>query len=123
MKSTAGFCEHAMGEAVGREYVAKYFPPEAKAAAEELVVNLKSALHTHRASHVDVPGNEGESRVKMANFTAKIGYPDQVARLLRPFVRPRTTPSAMSDARQSLRACTGSLAKIGQAPSIAPTGT
>ena len=33
-----------MGEAIGRQYVARYFPPEAKAAADDLVKNVIAAM-------------------------------------------------------------------------------
>jgi putative endopeptidase len=35
--------EGALGEALGREYVAQYFPPERKARMEELVKNVLAA--------------------------------------------------------------------------------
>ena len=35
--------DNEMGEALGKLYVAKYFPPEAKAKAEQLVANLLKA--------------------------------------------------------------------------------
>jgi len=34
----------ALGEALGKLYVADYFPPEAKARALEMINNLKAAL-------------------------------------------------------------------------------
>ncbi len=75
-KRAASFTERAMGEAVGREYVAKYFPPKAKAAAEELVANVKSAMRA-RIEHLawmSAPTKE-KALAKMSKFTVKIGYP------------------------------------------------
>ena len=37
------FVEGAIGEAVGKEYVARHFPPESKAQMDELVANLLEA--------------------------------------------------------------------------------
>ena len=66
-----------MGEAVGRDYVAKYFPPEAKAAADSLVRNIIAA---YRQRLQTVPWMAPETRAKaiakLAAFTPKIGYPD-----------------------------------------------
>src|SRR5205814_4945302 len=42
-KRAVGASEGAMGEAIGRTYVSMYFPPESKAAAEQLVGNLRAA--------------------------------------------------------------------------------
>ena len=33
-----------LGDAVGKEYVAKYFPPDSKAKMDDLVANLKTAM-------------------------------------------------------------------------------
>lgn len=49
-----------IGWAVGQLYSAKYFPPEAKAKIEELVRNLKVAMHAHREARLD--GRSHESR-------------------------------------------------------------
>ena len=77
-KRAATFCESAMGEAVGREYVAKYFPPEAKAKAEALVEDIKTAMR-NRIEHVTWMSPETKSRAlaKIGKFGVKIGYPDK----------------------------------------------
>jgi putative endopeptidase len=75
-KRAAAFVEAAMGEAVGREYVAKYFPPDAKAKAEELVANVKTAMRG-RIERLDWMSPETRSRAlaKLDKFGVKIGYP------------------------------------------------
>jgi putative endopeptidase len=75
-KRAASFAEGIMGEAVGREYVARYFPPEAKAKAEALVADIRSAM-TERIKRVDwmSPATKAKALAKMAKFTVKIGYP------------------------------------------------
>jgi putative endopeptidase len=68
----------ALGEAVGQLYVAKYFPPAAKAKAEELVKNVRKAMDA-RLSRLEwmSPETKVKARTKLAAFTAKIGYPDK----------------------------------------------
>jgi putative endopeptidase len=68
----------ALGEAIGQLYVAKYFPPEAKAAADALVENLRRAYANHLAS---VPWMTADTKKvaleKLAAFRPKIGYPNK----------------------------------------------
>jgi putative endopeptidase len=67
-----------MGEAVGQLYVAKYFPPEAKAKADELVRNLIRAMDARLANLTWMtPETKVKARAKLAAFTPKIGYPDK----------------------------------------------
>jgi putative endopeptidase len=67
----------ALGEALGKLYVAKYFPPEAKKQADLLVKNLIVAMDQRLAQlpWMD-PKTKVEARAKLAKFTAKIGYPE-----------------------------------------------
>lgn len=67
-----------LGEAVGKEYVAAYFPPESKAKMLDLVANVRSALKT-RIDNLDWMGPETKVKAqdKLAKFTVKIGYPDK----------------------------------------------
>jgi putative endopeptidase len=71
------FVEHAIGHAVGKIYVAKHFPPEAKARMKELVANLIEAYREDIAT-LEWMSPETRSRAleKLAKFTPKIGYPD-----------------------------------------------
>ncbi len=70
--------EDALGEAAGKLYVARHFPPEAKARMQHLVRNLIAA---YRQDIQDLDWMSPETRrkalEKLAKFTAKIGYPDQ----------------------------------------------
>ena len=77
-KRAAAFVEAAMGEAVGREYVAKYFPPEAKAKAEELVANIKTAMRG-RIERLEwmSPETKSKALAKLDKFGVKIGYPQK----------------------------------------------
>ena len=66
-----------LGEAVGKLYVAEYFPPEAKAKMEELVQNV---IVTLEDSIDELEWMTEETRIKarekLSKFTPKIGYPD-----------------------------------------------
>jgi putative endopeptidase len=65
-----------MGEAVGQQYVAKYFPPEAKAQADQLVKNLIAAMGDRlRKLEWMAPETKTKALAKLASFTPKIGYP------------------------------------------------
>ncbi|MGB5852703.1 MAG: M13 family metallopeptidase [Rhodanobacter sp.] len=68
----------AMGQALGQLYVAKYFPPEAKARAEELVTNIRNALKA-RIQNLDWMRDETKAKAiaKWETFLPKIGYPDK----------------------------------------------
>ena len=66
----------AMGEAIGQLYVAKYFPPESKAAADQLVANVIAAMG-NRLRNLEwmAPETKVKALAKLAAFTPKIGYP------------------------------------------------
>jgi putative endopeptidase len=67
-----------LGEAVGKLYVAKYFPPEAKQQADLLVKNIIAAMDQRLANLTWMdPKTKAEARAKLAQFTPKIGYPDK----------------------------------------------
>jgi putative endopeptidase len=68
----------AIGEALGKLYVAENFPPEAKARALELINNLKEAL-SDRIKTLEWmdDATKQEALKKLAAFTVKIGYPDK----------------------------------------------
>ena len=68
----------ALGEAVGRAYVARYFPPESKHQMEQLVGNLKSAFRG-RIQRLDWMSGDTKARAldKLEHFSVKIGYPSK----------------------------------------------
>ncbi len=70
--------EGALGEAVGRQYVAQYFPPERKARMEELVKNVLAA-YKDSIEHLEWMGPETRAQAldKLAKFTPHIGYPSK----------------------------------------------
>ena len=77
-KRVLGSVNGSMGQALGQLYVAKYFPPEAKARAKELVDNVRNALKT-RIENLDWMSDETKQKAiaKWETFLPKIGYPDK----------------------------------------------
>jgi putative endopeptidase len=70
------FVENSMGEAVGKTYVARHFPPSSKAAMETLVANLRAALASNlKTLSWMTPATRVEARKKLDAFGVKIGYP------------------------------------------------
>jgi len=73
----AHLLDNTMGEALGKDYVAKYFPPEAKAKAVELVNNLLKAYDADiRTLAWMTPATREKALNKLHHFGVKIGYPD-----------------------------------------------
>jgi predicted metalloendopeptidase len=70
--------EAAMGDLLGKVYVEKHFPPQAKHRMDELVANLLTA-YGRSIDRLDWMGPETrkEAHAKLKNFTVKIGYPDK----------------------------------------------
>jgi putative endopeptidase len=67
-----------LGEALGQLYVQKYFPPEAKAHALEMVQNLIAALREDLKTLPWMgPETRAQATAKLEAFAVKIGYPDK----------------------------------------------
>jgi putative endopeptidase len=77
-KRGVGLVEGALGEAVGREYVSRHFPPRSKEMMDELVANL---LEAYRRSITDLDWMSEETKKrafeKLDTFVPKIGYPEK----------------------------------------------
>ena len=70
--------DQQIGEALGQVYVQKYFPPEAKVRALELVHNLLAALRDDLQTLPWMsPATRKAAIEKLEAFTIKIGYPDK----------------------------------------------
>jgi putative endopeptidase len=77
-KRCAESTDALLGEALGRKYVEKHFPPEAKARMQELVKNLLLAMgDTIRGLEWMGPETKAKALEKLATFNPKIGYPDK----------------------------------------------
>ena len=70
--------DRVLGEALGQVYVQKYFPPEAKARALEMVHNLVAALRDDLQTLPWMgPDTRAEATRKLEAFAVKIGYTDK----------------------------------------------
>jgi putative endopeptidase len=77
-KRAVGSVEGSLGEAVGKLYVAKIFPPAAKTRMNQLVANLIEAYRQDIQSLEWMsPETKKKALEKLARFTPKIGYPDK----------------------------------------------
>ena len=67
-----------LGEPLGRLFVARHFPPEAKARMMVMIDDLKVALR-QRLEQLEWMGDDTRRQAleKWASFTPKIGYPDK----------------------------------------------
>lgn len=76
-KRGVSLTEGALGEAIGKVYVERHYPPTAKAAMDELVANL---IEAYRQSITDLEWMTAETReralAKLDTFTPKIGHPE-----------------------------------------------
>ncbi|WP_444959318.1 M13 family metallopeptidase [Microbulbifer sp. ZKSA002] len=72
------FVNGSVGELVGKRYVEKHFPPEAKERMVVLVDNLKAAYRESIES-LEWMGEDTKKQAlfKLSNFSTKIGYPDK----------------------------------------------
>ncbi len=70
--------DNALGFAVGRRYVAKYFPSAEKLRAQAMVANLISAFR-QRINRLDwmSPATKKEAKAKLAVLKVGVGYPDK----------------------------------------------
>jgi putative endopeptidase len=68
--------ESSMGEALGKIYVARYFPPEAKVRMDQLITNMLAAYRADIQT-LDWMGPETKQKAqeKLSKITTKIAYP------------------------------------------------
>ncbi|HET6180767.1 MAG TPA: M13 family metallopeptidase [Candidatus Sulfotelmatobacter sp.] len=70
--------DQLLGEALGKKYVEKYFPPAAKDRMQEMVRNLLAAMRDDILSRPWMSDDTQEKAMaKIATFNPKIGYPDK----------------------------------------------
>jgi len=72
------FVNGVIGEGAGKLYVERYFPPAAKAKAQELVANL-IRIYRQRIQAADwmSPATREQALEKLNKLTVKVGYPDK----------------------------------------------
>jgi predicted metalloendopeptidase len=70
--------DRTLGDALGQEFVKRYFPPQAKKRMQELVENLRATLREEleKADWL-TPQTKKNAVAKLNAFYAKIGYPDR----------------------------------------------
>jgi putative endopeptidase len=77
-KRCAESTDQLLGEALGKKYVEKYFPPAAKARAQEMVTNIIAAMHdTIEGLSWMGPETKKKALEKLSTLNPKIGYPDK----------------------------------------------
>ena len=77
-KRAVTFSNLAIGESIGRVYVARYFPPDSKTKMLSLVGDIRTALKA-RIETLDWMGPQTRDKAveKLSKFTVKIAYPDK----------------------------------------------
>jgi putative endopeptidase len=76
-KRAVSYTSSALGEPVGKLYVAAYFPPANKAVIEAMVRNLQSTFATRiDALEWMAPATKLQAKAKLAALKVGIGYPD-----------------------------------------------
>ena len=77
-KRAVDYTVGSLTDDVSQIYVAKYFPPEAKAAADAMVRNIIAAMD-RRIDALDwmTPETKARAHEKLAAFTPRIGYPSR----------------------------------------------
>lgn len=77
-KRGVGLVEGSLGEAIGKIYVQRHFPPAAKARMEILVANLTEA-YRRSINGLEWMSQETKTKAiaKLEKFRPKIGYPDK----------------------------------------------
>ena len=77
-KLCATSADQFLGEAVGQEYAARYFPPEAKARAKEMITNIVGAMsETINGLDWMSPETKKKAQEKITTLNVKVGYPDK----------------------------------------------
>ena len=72
--------EAVLGDAIGRLYVARYFPPGSKAAVTAMVANIRTAWRAHLAGlGWMTPATKQKAQAKLAAMRIGLGYPEHGA--------------------------------------------
>ena len=77
-KQCSEAADNLLTDPVGKEYVARYFPPEAKARAKEMVGNILAAM-TDTVQNLDWMTADTKKKAldKLSTFDVRVGYPDK----------------------------------------------
>ena len=77
-KRATAFTDEALGDAVGKVYAARHFPPEARRELQGMVEQLVAAFG-RRIDRLDwmAPATRAQARAKLATLRVGIAYPDR----------------------------------------------
>ncbi len=77
-KQCSEAADRLLADPLGKEYVTRYFPPEAKARAKGMVKNILAAM-TDTVQNLDWMTAETKKRAleKLSTFDVRVGYPDK----------------------------------------------
>ena len=77
-KQCSEAADNLLPDPLGKEYVARYFPPEAKARAQGMVKNILAAM-TDTVQNLDwmTPDTKKRALEKLSTFDVRVGYPDK----------------------------------------------
>jgi putative endopeptidase len=77
-KRAVSLVDGSMGELVGQDYVARYFPPASKAKMVELVANVKAAMADRIRGNSWMSGPTKDAAIeKLSRMDVMVGYPDK----------------------------------------------
>ncbi len=136
-KRGVSLVEGALGEAVGKEYVARHFPPSSKAQMDELVANLLAAYRESISrAGLDDRGDQAAGLREARHVPAEDRLPREVPRLLRAAHRHdrpdgqrgrglavRDRPAAAQDRLTRSTATSGSCCRRPSTPTTTPAPT
>ena len=72
------FTETLLGEPLGKKYAERYFPPAAKAKAQEIARNLLAALKEDISANTWMqPNTKKIALIRLTNQDVQVGYPDK----------------------------------------------
>jgi putative endopeptidase len=112
-KRAVAATNEALGDAVGKMYVKRYFPPSAKAAAQTMVKNIVAAFgkRIERLNWMN-PATRSKAQAKLATLYVGIGYPEK----WRDYsgLRVSRTEALANEERASLFDYRASVAKLGK---------
>ncbi len=76
-KRATAFTDEALGDAVGKRYAARHFPPEAKRELQGMVAQLVAAFG-RRIDRLDwmAPATRAQAKAKLATLRVGVAYPD-----------------------------------------------
>jgi len=77
-KTGVELTNQALGEAIGKSYVKRYFPASEKARAQKMVADILAAFRT-RIEKLDwmTPATKAKAMAKLATIKVGVGYPDR----------------------------------------------